>query len=48
MTRCAPPSIVWWTAFAQWSRAAAEIASALRASADRYADADARAARRVG
>lgn len=32
----------------QWSRAATEIASALRASADRYADADARAARRVG
>ena len=32
----------------QWSRAAAEIAAALRASADRYAEADARAARRVG
>jgi uncharacterized protein YukE len=32
----------------QWSRASAEIAAALRASADRYADADARAARRVG
>lgn len=32
----------------QWSRAAAEIAAALRASADRYADADTRAARRVG
>jgi uncharacterized protein YukE len=32
----------------QWSRAAAEIAGALRASADRYAEADARAARRVG
>ena len=32
----------------EWSRAAAEIASALRVSADRYADADARAARRVG
>ena len=31
----------------QWSRAAAEIAAALRASADRYAEADARAARRV-
>jgi hypothetical protein len=31
----------------QWSRACAEIAAALRASADRYADADARAARRV-
>lgn len=32
----------------QWSRAAAEIAATMRASADRYADADARAARRVG
>jgi hypothetical protein len=32
----------------QWSRAAAEIAAALRASADRYSEADARAARRVG
>jgi hypothetical protein len=32
----------------QWSRAAAEIAAALRASADRYAEADARSARRVG
>ena len=32
----------------QWSRAAAEIAAALRASADRYSDADDRAARRVG
>jgi hypothetical protein len=32
----------------QWSRASAEIAAALRASADRYADADARAALRVG
>jgi delta 1-pyrroline-5-carboxylate dehydrogenase len=32
----------------QWSRAAAEIAAVLRASADRYAEADARAARRVG
>jgi hypothetical protein len=31
-----------------WSRAAAEIAAALRASADRYAEADVRAARRVG
>lgn len=31
----------------QWSRASTEIAAALRASADRYADADARAARRV-
>jgi hypothetical protein len=32
----------------QWSRAAAEIAAALRASADRYAEADVNAARRVG
>jgi hypothetical protein len=32
----------------QWSRAATEIAAALRVSADRYAEADARAARRVG
>jgi Excreted virulence factor EspC, type VII ESX diderm len=32
----------------QWSRASAEIAAALRASADRYADADTYAARRVG
>jgi phytoene/squalene synthetase len=32
----------------QWSRAAAEIAAALRASADRYADADANAAGRLG
>jgi hypothetical protein len=32
----------------QWSRAAAEIAAALRASADRYAEADANAANRVG
>ena len=32
----------------QWSRAAAEIAAVLRVSADRYAEADARAARRVG
>ncbi|HJT92770.1 MAG TPA: type VII secretion target [Mycobacterium sp.] len=32
----------------QWSRAAAEIAAALRASADRYAAADDLAARRVG
>jgi hypothetical protein len=31
-----------------WSRAAAEIAAALRASADRYTEADASAARRVG
>lgn len=30
-----------------WSRAATEIAAALRDSADRYADADGRAARRV-
>ena len=32
----------------QWSRAAAEIAAALRASADRYAEADSAAASRVG
>jgi hypothetical protein len=32
----------------QWSRASAEIAAALRTSADRYAAADADAARRVG
>jgi ABC-type transporter Mla subunit MlaD len=32
----------------QWSRAAAEIAATLRASADRYAEADAGAARRLG
>ena len=32
----------------QWSRAAAEIAAALRVSADRYAEADVDAARRVG
>ena len=32
----------------QWSRAAAEIAAALRASADRYAEADVNVARRVG
>jgi len=31
-----------------WSRASAEIAAVLRGSADRYADADARAGRRVG
>lgn len=31
-----------------WSRAANEIASTLRTSADRYVDADSRAARRVG
>lgn len=31
-----------------WSRAASEIAATLRASADRYADADARAAQGVG
>lgn len=31
-----------------WSRACAEIASVLRASADRYVEADARAAGRVG
>jgi len=32
----------------QWSRAAAEIAAVLRASADRYAEADVSVARRVG
>jgi hypothetical protein len=32
----------------QWSRAAAEIAATLRASADRYAEADAGAATRLG
>jgi hypothetical protein len=32
----------------QWSRAATEIATALRASADRYVDADAGAAARLG
>lgn len=32
----------------QWSRAAAEVAAALRASADRYAEADASAARLLG
>lgn len=31
-----------------WSRACVEIASLLRASADRYVEADARSARRVG
>jgi hypothetical protein len=31
----------------QWARACAEIAAALRASADRYVEADARAAHRV-
>ena len=32
----------------QWSRATSEIAVALRASADRYADAELRAAARIG
>jgi Excreted virulence factor EspC, type VII ESX diderm len=32
----------------QWSRASSEIAAALRASADRYTEADAHGARRVG
>lgn len=36
------------SALRQWSRASAEIASVLRSSAERYADADARAAERVG
>jgi len=31
-----------------WSRAATEIAATLRAAADSYADADARAAQRIG
>jgi hypothetical protein len=31
-----------------WARAATEIATALRVSADRYAEADSRAAQRVG
>jgi hypothetical protein len=33
---------------AQWSRATVEIATALRASADRYAESDQRAAARIG
>lgn len=33
---------------AQWARASAEIAVALRTGADRYADADQRAASRIG
>jgi len=36
------------TSLRQWSRAAYEVAAALRSSADRYQDADARAAARVG
>lgn len=32
----------------QWSRSSAEIAATLRASAERYAEADARAAQRIG
>ncbi|MGE2832410.1 type VII secretion target [Mycobacterium sp. SMC-4] len=36
------------TGLRQWSRAAAEIAAALHACADRYRDADLRAADRVG
>jgi hypothetical protein len=32
----------------RWSRASAEIAATLRVSADRYAEADERAARRLG
>ncbi|MDZ4269149.1 MAG: type VII secretion target [Mycobacterium sp.] len=35
-------------ALRRWSRAADDIAEALRATADRYQDADARAAARVG
>ncbi len=33
---------------AQWSRATVEIAAALRAAADRYADAELRSAARIG
>ncbi|MGH3594596.1 MAG: hypothetical protein ACRDUT_01260, partial [Mycobacterium sp.] len=33
---------------AQWARATVEIAATLRAGADRYAEADLRAAARVG
>lgn len=36
------------TSLRGWSRAASEIAATLRSSADRYQDADARAAGRVG
>ena len=36
------------TSLRQWSRAAVEVATALRSSAERYQDADARAAERVG
>jgi len=36
------------SALRQWSRAAGEVAAALRASAARYADADERAAGRLG
>lgn len=36
------------TSLRQWSRAASEIAAVLRVSADRYQEADALAARRVG
>ncbi len=43
-TRCAPRSTVVVTSLRQWSRAADEIAAALRSSADRYQDADAYAA----
>ncbi|HEU0190145.1 MAG TPA: type VII secretion target [Mycobacterium sp.] len=38
----------WDAELARWSRAGAEIAGALRASARRYADAELRAADRVG
>jgi Excreted virulence factor EspC, type VII ESX diderm len=44
--RCAVDNVV--NQLRQWSRASAEIAAALRVSADRYAEADAHAARRVG
>jgi hypothetical protein len=36
------------TDLAQWSRATAEIAAALRVAADRYADAELRSAARIG
>jgi uncharacterized protein YukE len=38
----------WVGELAQWSRASAEIATALRVGADGYADAELRAAARVG
>jgi uncharacterized protein YukE len=38
----------WASELTQWSRASAEIAAALRLGADSYADAESRAAARVG